>query len=125
VKGLIIESTPIEKILAGRKTWEMRTAPTKVRGTIALIRKGSGQVVGLAELVDSQGPLNPDDIRNNQAKHQIEPDRQSDPKLAKYRYAWVLQRARRLEAPLSYEHPSGAVIWVQLNETVAGKLAGK
>jgi hypothetical protein len=123
VKGLIIESTPIEKILAGRKTWEMRSTPTKVRGTIALIRKGSGQIVGTAELVDSVGPLSADDVRNNEDKHQIEPTRQADPKIAKYRHAWVLRNARRLERPVRYEHPAGAVIWVSLGDAVTHQLS--
>ena len=38
-------------MLSGKKTWEMRS--TRNRGPIGLIRKGSGQVVGIADIVDS------------------------------------------------------------------------
>ncbi len=49
-KGLIIDSPHIERILSGAKTWEMRSSKTAQRGRIALIRKGSGLVVGTVEV---------------------------------------------------------------------------
>ena len=51
VKGLIIDQPWIGMILSGSKTWEMRSRNTAVRGRIALIRKGSKAVVGVADLV--------------------------------------------------------------------------
>ena len=57
LKGLIIDPAHTDDILAGRKRWEMRARGTRQRGTIALTRKGSGAVAGIAELVDSLGPL--------------------------------------------------------------------
>jgi hypothetical protein len=44
-------------ILARKKTWEFRGKKTNVRGTIALIRGGSGLIVDTCELVDVVGPL--------------------------------------------------------------------
>ena len=55
--GLIIRSPWIETILAGEKTWEIRSSNTNVRGPIARIRGGSGRVVGTCDLVDCIGPL--------------------------------------------------------------------
>jgi hypothetical protein len=46
MKALIIREPWIGHILAGRKTWEMRTSPTNIRGRIGLIRKGRAIVVG-------------------------------------------------------------------------------
>ena len=51
-KALIIKSIPIDKILAGTKTWEMRSTPTKTRGRIGLIKSKSGKIWGQANLVD-------------------------------------------------------------------------
>jgi hypothetical protein len=34
----------------------------------------------------------------------------------KYTFAWVLANARRFKTPVPYRHPSGAVIWVALDE---------
>ena len=121
-KGLIIEAAPISKILGGDKTWEMRSAPTRLRGTIALIEKRSGQVVGLADLVNSLGPLSDDELRNSYSKHQISSERLRDPRMAKYRFAWELANARRLREPVHYSHPSGAVIWVNLAPDVSSQL---
>jgi hypothetical protein len=51
MKGLIIKEPWISLILSRKKTWELRSRDTRVRGRIALIRKGSGTVIGVAELV--------------------------------------------------------------------------
>ena len=39
LQGLVIDEPWIGMLLAGKKTWEMRSAPTSKRGTIGLIRK--------------------------------------------------------------------------------------
>ena len=57
MKALIIDEPWITAILKGDKTWEMRKKNCNIRGQIALIRKGSGQVVGTANVVDSKPPL--------------------------------------------------------------------
>lgn len=113
-KGLLIKSPHIENILSGLKTWEMRSKPTKVRGKIALIRSGSGKIVGDAKLIDCIGPLTMEDKRANMEKHRISPERLELPEVAKYVYAWVLADAVEYAKPVPYDHPSGAVIWVDL-----------
>lgn len=116
MRGLIIRSPWIDHILAGRKTWEIRSKATKVRGTIALIRGGSGLVVGKAELVHSLGPFTFEQLRDRQDKHGVPVD-DLRPFLLKYKdkaHAWVLDRVVAFERPIQYDHPSGAVIWVTL-----------
>ncbi len=109
--GLIIKEQWLNEILAGRKTWELRGRNTKIRGKIALIQKGSGQVVGTCQLVDVKGPLTPDEYRHNFDKHRVPVE---NGLMYPKTYAWILQDARRFEHPISYKHPSGAVIWVRL-----------
>jgi hypothetical protein len=116
IKGLIIDTPYIDRILAGEKTWEMRSSQTKQRGTIALIRKGSGQVFGLVDLVDSRGPFTREQMLENQSKHKISSERLADPKVAKWNNAWVLTNVVQLSKPVPYQHPPGAVIWVNLDE---------
>lgn len=120
MKGLIIDEPWIGKILRGEKVWEMRTAATAVRGRIALIRKGSGMVVGTANLVDSIGPLDMIACRAHRDKHTIPPSR--DEALLRWNHAWVLENARPLAQPVPYDHPKGAVIWVNLPESVAQRM---
>jgi hypothetical protein len=122
MKGLIIGSPQIDKILAGKKTWEMRSTATKQRGLIALIRKGSGTVVGVAHLVDSMGPLEKKEMLDNEHRHQISPDRLDLPKICTYRHAWVLEKVRAFQLPINYSHPSGAVIWVNLDAQTAARI---
>jgi hypothetical protein len=42
--------------------------------------------------------------------------------VVKYRYAWVLENARPLSAPIAYRHPPGAVTWVNLSAEVVNAL---
>lgn len=123
MRGLIIRSPWIDHILAGRKTWEIRSKATKVRGTIALIRGGSGLVVGQAELVDSLGPFTFGQLGNRQDMHAV-PEADLVPFMRRYKdqaHAWVLDRVVAFEQPIPYEHPSGAVIWVTLSDEVPQK----
>jgi hypothetical protein len=119
LKALIIDTPHIDNILSGKKTWEMRSTPTKQRGLIGLIRKGSGLVVGIAEIVESKGPLARDDMLANLTRHLISRERIESGAVAKWKHAWVMSAARALARPVSYAHPAGAVIWVRLDPHVA------
>jgi hypothetical protein len=48
----------------------------------------------------------------------------SEATLGYYRqtYAWVVKNAHRLERPVPYLHPPGAVIWVRLDAAVEKKI---
>lgn len=122
-KGLVIDSPPIDRILAGQKTWEMRSTATKQRGRFALIRKGSGLIVGTVEIVGCEGPLTPEQMLENQSLHMIDPARIRNGEVAKWTHAWVLRDVRPLARPVPYRHPSGAVIWVTLDPSTAAQLS--
>jgi hypothetical protein len=36
--------------------------------------------------------------------------------------AWVLEDAQKLSTPVNYQHPNGAVIWINLDQKVQEKL---
>jgi hypothetical protein len=112
MRGLLIRSPWIERILEGSKSWEIRGFNTGVRGTIALIRSGSGKIVGTCDLVDVLGPLTLEDMRDNVSKSGEDCALTSLPYVKTY--AWVLKNARPLEEPIPYAHPHGAIIWVKL-----------
>ena len=52
-KAIVIDEPWVSQVLRGDKAWEMRSKPTRHRGPVGIIRKGSGQVVGTASLIDS------------------------------------------------------------------------
>lgn len=123
MKALIIDEPWISLILNGEKTWEMRKTPCHLRGEIGLVRKGAGAVVGLAQLVDSRPPLlTLEDYAAAEPFHRIPPGRQERAFTDGWRHAWVLAGARPLPQPVPYEHPPGAVIWVDLAPQTVARL---
>lgn len=124
LKGLVIRQPWIDLILSGEKTWEMRSQATTVRGEIALIEKGSGKVVGMAELTDSLPPILPSQMPTHFSKHRIPQTLVEEPDF-KWVRPWVITNARRLESPITYRHKSGAVIWVALEPDVEAAISGK
>lgn len=116
-RALVIASPHIERILRGEKTWEMRSRGCNIRGTIGLIRKGSGQVVGVADISGNQGPFGLDGLLANQDKHRIAPEQLKKPAILKWNIAWVLKNVRPLPVSVSYRHPNGAQSWVKLDDT--------
>ncbi len=110
-KGLVIDSPWIDYILAGKKCWEMRSKNTKMRGEIALIKKGTGTVVGIANLTDSLPKIAEDELMAHFDKHQV--NYADLPELTKWNTPWVLEDVIAIE-PTPYTHPNGAVTWVNL-----------
>lgn len=123
MKALVIDEPWISKILRGEKTWEMRSRHATHRGPIALIRKGSGQIFGVAELVDSEGPLDLTELQAARDKHQIPIQRYESGELIKWDIAWKLANVRPLPRPVSYQHPFGAVTWVNLSPKVSAEIS--
>ena len=101
----------------------MRKTTCRFRGPIALIRKGSGRVVGTASLHDSRPPLS-DEAAYASAEpfHCIPPQRQKQAFADGWRTPWVLSDVRPLFRTVPYRHPNGAVIWVKLDDAVTAKI---
>jgi hypothetical protein len=117
---LAFESVNYQETVAGQdsgrtKTWEIRGSRTNIRGTIGLIESRSGTVVGLCEVIDCIGPLTAEEYRRDARRAGMLP---AEANLGGYKntFAWVLANSRRFKTPVPYRHPSGAVIWVALDE---------
>lgn len=120
-KGLIIDEPWIDLILQGKKTWEMRATSTNQRGWFALIRKGSGTVIGAAFLDRVSGPYEDEALLNAIDCHRV-PESHFTKKGYNWRYAWHLSNIKPLPEPVRYRHKSGAVIWVKLEPEVTHAL---
>ena len=126
MKALIIDEPWIGLILRGEKTWEMRRTACHQKGQIALIRKGSGQVVGVANCAGSLPALaDADAYRAAEPRHRIPVDRQAQAFADGWRTPWVITSARPLDRPVAYAHRSGAVIWINLDPMVAEAVAAQ
>lgn len=116
MRGLIIKSPYVDYVLQGLKTWEIRGTKTNIRGRIALIKKGSCSVVGTCVLKDVKGPLTIDEMLSTK-HHCIEHERlKRDGLHYDKTYAWILSDPIIFDEPIPYNHPRGAVIWVNLND---------
>ena len=94
MKGLVIKQPWLDMILRGEKTWEMRSQPCRHRGPVALIEKGSGMVMGVAEIVHDLPPQSRSDWERTKDKHRI-PDTEMDEALARgWTRPWVLRSAK-------------------------------
>ena len=116
--GLLVKSPWIEMILERRKTWEIRGSRTSRRGQIALIKAGSGLVVGYCNLNNVVGPLSNEDMRRTAGEHRIPLSSLSNGTPYPKTYAWELSDAYPLINPIQYQHPFGAVIWVNLGDNI-------
>jgi hypothetical protein len=118
LSAIPIKTPYIDRILDGRKTWEIRTKNTKKIGPVALIRSGSGTVVATAtisnviELTASLAHANARKMGMSKA----------DAVSCAGCYAWVLDNVVALKSPVPYKHPYGAVTWVTLDEPTTKKV---
>jgi ASCH domain len=114
-RGLIIKEHWLNHILEGRKTWEIRGSNTTIREEIALIQSGTGKIMGKAKLVECK-ELTFEEYQASEEFHAIPNDLTKHSPYKKI-YAWILEDATRLIEPIPYQHPQGAVIWVNLHST--------
>lgn len=80
-------------------------------------------MVGTAEIVDSLAPIGSSgEYAQAEPKHGIPPGRQAQAFSGGWRTPWVLANARAFAEPVPYPHPLGAVIWVNLDDTVSSEV---
>jgi hypothetical protein len=122
IKGLFIKEPWISLILEGKKTWEIRGSNTKIRGRIALIASGTGEVKGFVDIVDSIS-LNGQEFDQNTHKHNICLDRYNSSKMPyKKTHAWIFSNPLKLEKGIPFKMKQGCVIWINLeNEEIYKK----
>ena len=105
---LVVKRRWLDKILVGRKTWEIRGGPTAKRGWIHFAQSGfTGKVMGRARLVGCHR-VSRSSFEQKVRHHCV--DSWDDVKYKKP-YAWVLEDAERFERPFDYNHKRGAVIF--------------
>lgn len=121
-KALIIAEPWIDYLLDGSKIWEMRSTAATHRGWFGLIRKGSGEVHGIARLVDVGTPLSIPEMLANIESHRIPEHIIRSGIVAKWNTPWKLADIHRLERPVSYRHKNGAVTWVEINTAAVDQI---
>lgn len=111
--GLIVKTNWADMLLSGIKTWEIRGGQTHKRGTIGIVKSGTGKVWGTVDLVDCislHGSDAAELFSSNWDKHRV----LSGAVNYKKPWAWVVENPVILSKPVPYLHKQGAVIWVKL-----------
>lgn len=103
-RGLVIMPKPLEDILSGVKSMELRSKPNRKLGPIALIRKGSGQIFGVAEIFESVGPMSFDEFCAWAREHAVEQSRLAEVYGRGWVYGWRMRNIIRLMSPVGYVH---------------------
>lgn len=117
-RGLLVRRPWIDMLLSGEKTWEIRGSATSVRGPVGLCASGTGTVLGVANLIDCVGPLDVPAFVQAHARHRVDVAGVSAIEHLPYgirTHAWVFETPVLFTEPVSYPHPSGAVIWVRFD----------
>ena len=122
MQGLIIRAPWIDMILAGTKTWEMRTSPCPWTGCIGLIRKGTGLVVGVADVVASLSPLDAAGLAATRDRHGVAAEHEARVLESRWLHPWVLENVRPLPQPVPAGQKPGQVIWVTLSSHVTAAI---
>jgi hypothetical protein len=108
-------------VLAGEKTWEMRTQPTRIRELVGIIRTGSKALAGVCEIVGCHGPLDDATIYRTAHLHCCSPEDLVGSKgKRRYAFAWELAGARSFASPIPYQHIPGTQGWARI-DAVAGE----
>ena len=105
----------IDLILHGVKTWEIRSKFTKKLGPVALIRAGSKTVVATA-ILSEVIQLTTKTALENAPKMGMKKLTREMARGVNGQYAWVLKDVIPFKNPVPYNHKSGAVVWVTLDE---------
>lgn len=98
-------------IVEGRKLWEIRRYPTRIRGRIGIA--SSRGLIGTVRLTDVLGPFTIEELLDHIEKHLapatfLEAYAQGQPL-----YAWVLEDPEPFPIPYALERPTGPRIWVR------------
>ena len=119
VRGLVMMADPLEKILTGRKTMELRSRQNRQLGRIALIRKGSGHIYGVADIIESVGPMNMNELRARMDEHGVESSRLQEVFDKGWTIGWRMANVKKLRNPVPYVHRGMSQVKLD-DEAIAG-----
>lgn len=109
-RSLVVREPWASLIIGGRKTWEIRRYPTRVRGRIGIVsRRG---LIGTVRLVDVLGPFTVEELMVHLEKHLAPEEVLREYAGGGELYAWVLAEPEEFPEPFQVERPRGPRTWV-------------
>lgn len=100
-------------IVEGKKTWELRTYPTAVRGRVGVV--SGGKLLGMVDIVGSRGPLTDEELEWHQDRHLADPAFLQQYRRGRPLYAWELANAQKFTQPVEIATKPGQQTWVRMD----------
>lgn len=112
--GLFVREPFAERIVSGRKTWEIRTRSTDRRGRIGILSQRG--LIGTVELGDVLGPFTVADLVWHVDKHRAPLSLLAAYAAGRDLYAWVLRAPLKLDTPRVFHRGRGPMVWFKLRQ---------
>ncbi|MDW8059296.1 MAG: ASCH domain-containing protein [Thermomicrobium sp.] len=97
-------------IVQGRKTWEIRRYPTRIRGRIGIV--SPRDLIGAVQLVRVLGPFTVEELLEEIERHLAPGQFLREYAQERPLWAWELQEAEEFAEPYEVERAGGPRIWV-------------
>ncbi len=111
-RGFRVREPYATYIVEGKKRWEIRRHPTRVRGRVGVI--SGGKLVGTVEIRGVQGPFTVEELREHYDRHLGDPQFLEEYACGDALYAWELENAHAFPAPKMVKTKKGQQLWVRL-----------
>lgn len=109
-RSLVVREPWASLIVGGRKTWEIRRYPTRIRGRIGIVSRG--RLIGAVRIVEVLGPFTVEELVIHVEKHLTPEEILREYAGGAQLYAWVLQEPEEFPEPFPVEPPRGPRTWV-------------
>ncbi len=114
-RGFRVKEPYASYIVQGKKRWELRKHPTRVRGRVAVIHKD--RVLGTVEIRDVHGPFTVEELlQEHYEKHLAHPDFLKAYAGEKPLYAWELAEPMEYPEPRTFTPKQGQQLWIRLED---------
>ncbi len=118
-RGFRVKEPYATWIVQGKKRWELRKHPTRVRGRVAVIHKD--KVVGTVEIADVHGPFTLEELQEHYDKHLAHPRFLEDYAQGRSLYAWELRHPQEFARPRPFKPKQGQQLWIRLDQEEEGR----
>ncbi len=109
-RSLVVREPWASYIVQGRKTWEIRRYPTRIRGRIGIVSPRG--LIGAVRLVRVLGPFTVEELLEEVEKHLAPEEFLRAYAQERPLWAWELEEAEEFAEPYEVERPGGPRIWV-------------
>ena len=113
-KGFRVMEPYATYIVEGKKRWEIRRYPTKVRGKVGVV--SGGKLIGTVEIVGSKGPFSVEELSRHQDRHLSNDRFLKEYAKGEKLYVWELGEAEKFDEPIPIETKKGQRVWVKIEK---------